>query len=175
MNASRETEQERTSPAGGPNPNCIFCKRLGDPALEDRLIHEDDLFHVSHQVSEEGPTYLGLALIQTKRHAPEIADLTEEEASRLGPLLHDVSRAVKSCTGAAWTYTYSFMEGERHVHVLGPARYPGTPREFVRLAVADWPGAPLGDRRTVADLSRRVREDMVRGRRGRKAASGGPA
>ena len=84
---------EDGSPVGSP-PTCIFCARLSDPALADRRIFEDGAFHVSHQLAEDGPTYLGLALIQTKRHVPNLGSLTEPEAARLGLLLHRVSRVV---------------------------------------------------------------------------------
>jgi diadenosine tetraphosphate (Ap4A) HIT family hydrolase len=130
---------------------------MANPApLRERLIFEDEAFHVTHQLEEEGPSYLGILLIQTKRHAQGIAELTDSEGTELGWLIQRTSRALKSCTRAAWTYVFSFTEGYRHVHVIVAARYPETPKQYVRLAITDWPDAPKGGHPEVADLSRRL-------------------
>jgi histidine triad (HIT) family protein len=151
----------RFSPAP-PDPACHFCQRMADPSsLGNRLVFEDDVFHVSHQLEENGPTYLGLLLIQTKRHAPGMAELTENEARQLGSLIRRTSRAVKSCTGAAWTYVFSFTEGFRHVHVVVAARYADTPKQFARLAITDWPGAPKGGPAELAKLCRELRDQVA--------------
>lgn len=47
-------------------------------------IHEDDLVHASHDMGD-GTEYLGRLLIQTKRHAPVVPDLTDEEAREGSP------------------------------------------------------------------------------------------
>jgi histidine triad (HIT) family protein len=143
---------------------CIFCERLvAAGSLASRLIYEDGHFHVSHQLAERGSTYLGLARLQTKRHVRDLSDLNVEEARALGPLLSRVSRAVESCTGAAWTYCYSFLEGSRHLHILITARYPNVPKEYVRLDIGNWPAAPQGGPQEVADLAQRLRAAMGTG------------
>jgi diadenosine tetraphosphate (Ap4A) HIT family hydrolase len=135
---------------------------MADPTpLRDRLVFEDGSFHVSHQLEEDGPSYLGNLLIQTKRHAEGMAELTELEGQELGSLIQQTSRALKSCTAAAWTYVFSFTEAFRHVHVVVMARYPNTPKQYVRLAITDWPEAPKGGRAEVAQLSQKLRDSMV--------------
>lgn len=126
--------------------------------LRDLTVCETALFHVSHEWVEDEPTYLGYLLIQTKRHVPDLASLTNAEGHELGLLIQRVSQALKVCTTAEWTYVLGFTEAVRHVHVFVVARYPNTPKEFVRLAVTDWPNAPKGDRAAVVDLSQRLRE-----------------
>jgi len=161
MTTSQPPSVEEDLRTSSSDSDCHFCSRLATAnSLQDRLVFENDEFHVSHQLEDDGPTYLGLVLIQTKRHATGMAELTAGEAATLGGLIRDVSRALKSCTTAAWTYTFSFTEGFRHVHVIVAARYPGTPKEFVRLAITEWPGAPQGSRAEVEELAGRLRDSM---------------
>ncbi len=136
---------------------CLFCQRDNSPTFEDRLIYEDELFLASHRLDEQAPSYLGLVLIQTKRHVNDLGELTEAEAERLGTLIRRVSQALKATTGAAWTYCYCFMEGVRHVHAFVTARYPGVPQEYVRLDTGNWPRAPVGGQREVVELAKRLR------------------
>ena len=138
--------------------DCLFCDRMSHPAsLESRLVYEDEYFHASHHVGEEGPHLLGVVLIQSRRHVNDLSELSETEAMRLGTLVKGVSGALKSAVGASWTYCYSFMEGVRHVHVFVTARYPGVPPEYVRLSIGDWPEAPVGSIAQVNDLSARLK------------------
>ncbi len=150
------------SPQENPQTDCFFCRRMEDRApLQDVVIYEDNRFHVSHHLTDEGdestPSYLGMVLIQTKRHVNDLAALTEAESSQLGKLTMRLSRAIKAATGAAWTYCYCFLEGYRHVHVFLAARYPGMPEEYIRLNLTDWPGAPSGSRKEVSELCHKLR------------------
>ena len=135
---------------------------MADPSsVRNRLIYESELFHIRHELEEPGPSYLGALLIQTKRHASGMAELADAEGRELGYLIQRTSRALKSCTSAAWTYVYSFTEAYRHVHVFVAARYPDIPKKYVRLAITEWPGAPRGGRAEVEELCRRLRESMA--------------
>jgi diadenosine tetraphosphate (Ap4A) HIT family hydrolase len=61
---------------------------MRDPApLRERLIFESASFHVSHQLEDEDPTYLGALLIQTKRRTEGLAELTDTEGRELGWLI----------------------------------------------------------------------------------------
>ena len=131
-------------------------------SLKARLVFENQAYHVSHQLTEDGPTYLGSLLLQTKRHVTSLAELTDREGQQLGTLIRQTSRALNSCTPAAWTYAISFTEGYRHVHFIVTARYPNLPREYVRLAVDDWPEAPRGTLAEVEHLASRLRVTMGR-------------
>ena len=140
---------------------CMFCERLRNPSeLADCMVYEDELFQISHQLNEEGQTYLGSVIIQTRRHVHDLAELTEEEAARLGSLITRSSRALKNCTGASWTYAESFLERYQHVHVIVTSRYPSMPKEYIRLAIRKWPDAPKGSRADVVELSRKLRAHM---------------
>lgn len=141
---------------------CLFCERLRSPGrLRACRVYEDGQFFVAHQLEEVRPTYLGALLLQTRRHALSLGALTEEEARGLGPVVSRVSRALEEVTGASWTYCFAFTEGYRHVHLVLVARYPGVPPEYVRLAITDWPDAPRGGPREVAELSGRLRRALA--------------
>jgi histidine triad (HIT) family protein len=151
------TKQE--SDSNMPSAECIFCKQRSDHyLLEKRIIYEDELFLASHPLDEKGPSYLGLVLIQTKRHASDLGELCEAEAQGLGSLIQRISKALKEATGAAWTYCYCFMEGVRHVHVFLTARYPDITAEYVRLNIGNWPKAPVGGKEHVEDLAQKIRQ-----------------
>lgn len=137
---------------------CYFCRTLSDPAAsEPWCVYEDDLLVATHQVEDVGPSYLGSILVQTKRHTEGLAGLTDPEAERLGRVVARVSRALVETVGASWTYSYGFMEAFRHVHTIIDARYPDLPREYFRLRIHEWPGAPQGDREAVGKLVRTLR------------------
>jgi diadenosine tetraphosphate (Ap4A) HIT family hydrolase len=137
---------------------CYFCDRLRNvKEWEGRLIYEDDLIHVTHQINNEGLSYLGAVLIQTKRHTEGgLAGLTDAEAQRIGLLVAQISRGLKDLVGAAWTYTYCFTESFRHVHQFVLARYPGTPPEYIRLQVDEWKQAPRGSTEQISKLSHQL-------------------
>jgi histidine triad (HIT) family protein len=150
-----------TPPATVPSTSCFFCQRLRSPEeWRDRLVWENPDFHVSHQGNEAEPTLLGDLIVQTRRHVPDLGELTRSEARMLGLLVAGLSRSLTECTGASWTYCFAFLEGYRHVHLSIVARYPGLPKEFVRLAVAEWPDAPRGSRAEVKELCRRLRKAL---------------
>lgn len=154
----------RTAPSTSmPLPDCVFCRRLRIRAGLDRwTVYEDEVFLAAHQVTETGPDPLGIVLVQTKRHVPDLASLTDAEAARLGLVLARVSRALTACTAAAWTYCFGFMEAYRHVHVVIASRHPDLPAEYVRLRFHEWPQGPHGGRAEVADLCRRLRAAIPR-------------
>ena len=159
MPGPRGSRQTVSSPKPTRDRACYFCERLAGPSeIQDRTICETARLHVSHELVEGEPTYLGYLLIQTKRHVPDLAALTNTEAHELGLLIQRISQALKICTDAEWTYVLGFMEAVQHVHVFVAARYPKTPKEYVRLGITEWPEAPKGDRAAVVELSRRLRE-----------------
>jgi diadenosine tetraphosphate (Ap4A) HIT family hydrolase len=153
--------RSRRKPEPDEPRDCPFCGSEAAPArYRDRIVFEDPRFLVTHVGVEGEPTYLGLLQLQTRRHVPGFAELTEREAAQLGSLVRGCSRALKSCTPAAWTYVYGFTEAFRHVHLFIAARYPGMPEPYVRLGIANWPEAPRGGAKEVTELVIRLREAL---------------
>ena len=139
---------------------CVICrKHRGEVLVPSGAIYEDDLLYAGHAQIPEGQTvaYLGYLMVEPKRHASGLADLTDVEAQALGLLVARVSRALKASEGAE--HVYAFVLGDRvpHLHIHIVARYPGAPREYWGVHVDEWPGAPHGGPQEIAELCARLR------------------
>jgi histidine triad (HIT) family protein len=126
-------------------------------------VGEDDLVVVSHVVTPEalgrtGTTaYLGHLLVEPRRHAPGLEDLTDPEARSVGWWTTRVSRALRDAAGAEHVYAAVIGDGVPHLHVHLLARFPGTPREYWWMRVSEWPGARRGDTAEIGILVEQLR------------------
>jgi histidine triad (HIT) family protein len=126
-------------------------------------VAEDDLTVVSHVVTPEalgrtGTTaYLGHLLVEPRRHAPGLEDLTDPEARSVGWWTTRVSRALRDAAGAEHVYAAVIGDGVPHLHVHLLARFPGTPREYWWMRVSEWPGARRGDTAEIGILVAQLR------------------
>lgn len=67
--------------------DCFICeKHQGKIKTSGSVIYEDQFVYAGHIDGGGKPVYLGHLMIDLKRHAPMLADLTMEEASLLGNL-----------------------------------------------------------------------------------------
>ncbi|HZT97093.1 MAG TPA: HIT family protein [Chloroflexota bacterium] len=138
--------------------DCVFCDVVQSPnSSSDLIVYQDDLVLAAHVLDHEGATYLGQLLLQTKRHVPGYAELTDGEAVAAGLALTRVARALKACTAAEKIYAFTFAEVVPHLHTYVTSRYRGTPVEYWRMNVQQWPDAPRGDRQAVGALCERLR------------------
>ncbi|MEU6392367.1 HIT domain-containing protein [Streptomyces sp. NPDC046939] len=96
-------------------------------------------------------------LVEPRRHASGLADLTEEEAQRVGLWCMRGARALRDICGAQHVYAAVIGDNIPHLHVHLLPRYPGTPREFWWDRVDEWPSAPRGGEPEVAALVQRLR------------------
>ena len=146
---------------------CLFCAiQRGAQPPKGGVLYEDDLVYAHHGDFDEGPTYLGHVMVETKRHTPEFADLTCDEARAVGLLIARMSRALKVCTGAERVYATFYGEVTPHLHVHLTARYAGTPAAYLRWNVEDWPDAPRGNADAVRALCERLRSALAAAGRG---------
>jgi diadenosine tetraphosphate (Ap4A) HIT family hydrolase len=68
-----------------------------------------------------GPLGLGTLIVKPERHVTSVADLSEEEAAELGPLLRRASRVARQLVEADQVYNclWSHAGGERvHIHYV---------------------------------------------------------
>ena len=136
---------------------CIFCDiQRGKAPIVGGPIYEDDLVFAHHFDSGEESAYLGHLLLETKRHTPDFADLTPAEAQAVGLLVTRLSRALKTATGAEKVYAVFYGEVTPHLHIHLTARYPGTPANYLRWNVEDWPDAPRGNADAVVALCHKL-------------------
>ncbi len=145
-------ESERTS--------CFVCKKhRGETQTPGGAIYEDSRVYAGHAQFREGKTtaYLGYLMVEPRRHAPGLADLTDPEAQAIGLLVVRLSRALKQTAGAEHVYAFVLGDLVPHLHVHVVPRYPGAPREYWGVHVDEWPEAPHGGRAEIEALCSRLR------------------
>jgi diadenosine tetraphosphate (Ap4A) HIT family hydrolase len=102
---------------------CHVCEaaRHGDA---DTVVLDDGTW--SAGIAGDVPGWLRL---QTARHGEWAWDLTDLEASTLGPAVARLSAALRAATGAETVYLIALGENSRHFHMLLMARGADTPPE----------------------------------------------
>ena len=132
---------------------CFVCRKHRDRGslVPGGPVAEDELVVVSHTVApdvlgRDGTTaYLGHLFVEPLRHAPGLADLTDDEARAVGLWCTRASRALREVAGAEHVYMAVAGDEVPHLHVHLLARLPGTPREYWGTRVSQWPQARRGD------------------------------
>lgn len=145
---------------------CFICrKHRGEIESPGGVIYEDDLVFAGHAFIPDGmdTAYLGMLLLEPKRHAANWRDLTDAEGEALGRLSVRLSRALAEVNGAEHVYSFVLGHSIDHFHMFLIPRYPGTPREFWGLNVDDWPDAPRGGLKEIGELCEKVREALQAG------------
>ena len=101
---------------------CLVCrKHRGGIAVPGGIIFEDDLVSISHAQlwGEEKDHYLGHVFVEARRHVPELADLTEQEARDAMEQIM-AGKATDAQIGAFLTALR--MKGEAAPELIGFAR-----------------------------------------------------
>ena len=140
--------------------DCLVCrKHRGEVAVPSGIIFEDDLISISHAqlFGEEKDHYLGHVFVESKRHVPELADLTEQEAQAIGLYISRVAQALLQTEGMEHVYSFFIGDGVPHVHIHVIGRRPGAPREYWGPKVDEWPDAPRGGKAEIAQVADRLR------------------
>jgi diadenosine tetraphosphate (Ap4A) HIT family hydrolase len=104
-------------------------------------IHRTPHWDVVHAF---GTSLEGWIVLVSREHRHAIADLTEDEAAELGPLVRRVSGALHEVVGCEKTYVAQFAEapGHRHVHVHVVPRASDLPGEHRGPRVFELIGVP---------------------------------
>jgi diadenosine tetraphosphate (Ap4A) HIT family hydrolase len=102
---------------------CLACDLAeGRVPLPGGVIHATPCWFVEHTV---GPLNVGTLIVKPKRHVTRVSELTEREASELGPLLHRAAAVVEELVAPDQVYTclWSHAGGMPvHIHyVVQPA------------------------------------------------------
>jgi diadenosine tetraphosphate (Ap4A) HIT family hydrolase len=141
--------------------DCLVCrKHRGELTVPGGSIYQDDLISISHAqlIGEEKDHYLGHIFVESQRHVPELADLTEREAQAIGLYISRVARALLQAEGMEHVYSFFVGDGVPHVHIHVIGRRPGAPREYWGPKVDEWPDAPRGGEAEIAQVADRLRE-----------------
>ena len=149
----------------GSAADCLVCRKHREqgPLVPGGLVAEDELVLVSHiaapdTLGGQGTTaYLGQLLVESRRHAPGLADLTHAEACAVGLWCGRASRALRDISGAEHVYAAVFGDGVPHLHVHLLPRFPGTPHEYWGTHVNKWPQARRGNAAEIGVLVQELR------------------
>ena len=142
---------------------CFVCDKhaLGD-AAQGGVIYQDELVYAGHAHALGNPTaYLGHLMVEPKRHAAGLGDLTGDEAAAAGQLVNRLARALKTVVAAEHVYSFVFGDGViGHLHIHVVPRYPGTPTKYWGVRLHEWPDAPRGSPVEFRHLSERLRDAL---------------
>jgi diadenosine tetraphosphate (Ap4A) HIT family hydrolase len=160
-----EADDHRQSGAqGAPSMACFVCaKHRGDLPVPGGLVWQDELVVATHRImmTPKGEAvrevYLGHLIVEPRRHAAELAELTDAEASAMGVASARLSRSLMSVLPVEHIYAMIVGDEVPHVHLHLLPRYVGTPREYWWDRVDEWPDAPRGDEHAVSKLVERLR------------------
>jgi diadenosine tetraphosphate (Ap4A) HIT family hydrolase len=99
--------------------DCMACQlSSGELALPGGQIFRTRFWLVEHCI---GPLGLGTLIVKPDRHVTSVADLSEEEAAELGPLLWRTSQVARQLVEADQVYNclWSHAGGEPvHIHYV---------------------------------------------------------
>lgn len=144
--------------------DCFVCRKHWEQGslLPGGPVAEDDLVVVSHLSPDAPgrggePVYLGHLVVEPKRHAPGLEDLTGAEARAAGLWCSRASRALREVAMAEHVYAMVIGDNVPHLHVHLLPRYPGTPREYWWDGVDEWPDARRGKESEITILVRDLR------------------
>jgi histidine triad (HIT) family protein len=156
--------------AEDPQADCFVCRKHREQGylVPGGPVGADDLVLVSHlspgAPGRSGhPIYLGHLLVEPRRHAPGLPDLTGAEAERVGWWCTAASQALRDAAGAEHVYAMVIGDKVDHLHVHLLPRYPGTPPEFWWDRVDEWPGARRGLEPEITELVQRLQARLPGG------------
>lgn len=99
-------------------PGCVTCEliRRRDEGSVPRWdqIRRTPNWDVVHAF---GTSIEGWLVLVVRRHITAVADMTDNEAAALGPLVKEVSRSIQAVIGCEKTYVAQFAEHPDHPHV----------------------------------------------------------
>jgi ATP adenylyltransferase len=139
---------------------CVIClKHQGRGPLTGQLIGRIGDFYVYHaKTDDQGLSPLGWLFIESVRHVPYVADLTDEEASALGRLRTHLARALRIELGAEFVLTFVLGIGVAHFHEHLVPRMPGTSADVAWYASDE--ALPKGDAAQVKSLAEGLRNRL---------------
>ncbi|AIF67316.1 hypothetical protein GZ22_12130 [Terribacillus saccharophilus] len=138
--------------------DCFICdKHAGRLQVSGDCIIEDDYIYFSHIDKKGKPTYLGHIMLDLKRHAPQIGDMSEEEAAAFGIAMKRAALALQETLQAEHVYTLVSGNAVPHVHMHIIPRYTGTPETYWGpMDVYDWPDAPFGGESEIKEVTAKL-------------------
>lgn len=113
------------------------------------------VFH--HPIGHDGTTVLGHLYVETRRHVPHVADLTDQEAEAVGRAVRRAAVGLRAELNPDFVFSAIIGMGQAHFHQHVFVRHPGTPADYDWFTGDTWPGAPRGTAAAVEELGSRLR------------------
>jgi diadenosine tetraphosphate (Ap4A) HIT family hydrolase len=149
-----------------PTPACTMCAEIaGRIVPPGGVIHEDEFWIVSHHT---GPyTDPGELMVKARRHSESVAELSQPEATALGPVLRAAVTAIERVVRPERVYMASYGERQRHLHFYLLPRTANLPAGHVisdvyrraRTMMRRWGVARNPTAAARAEVAGRIRED----------------
>lgn len=145
--------------------DCLICgKHRGEGPLVAPVIWSDDVIVVTHipPVGDETTAFVGHLVIETRRHAPYLDDLNDEEAAAVGRAARTAARAIRVEFNAEYVFSGVIGLGVAHFHEHVWPRHPGTPERIEWHAVDEWDDAPRAAGAELEEICERLRPRFER-------------
>lgn len=143
--------------AEGVRGNCLSCRQTAASGLPAReCVIRAKNWRVAHAFDSN---LAGWLVLVTTRHVTALDQLSADEAVELGPLLRDLSAALRAVVGCSKTYVMLFAEAEgfSHLHFHVVPRMPDQPDDqrgpgiFTRLGQPDGVRLPDAEMDSIAE------------------------
>ncbi len=136
--------------------DCPICaKHRGEGPLGGELVARHDGFWVYHAPpDDDGGAPLGYLFVESDRHVPYLADLTDDEAAALGRLRTRLARGLTAELDPAFVFAAVIGTGVAHFHEHLVPRHRATPTAIPWHRSGE--SAPPASAAEVADLTRRL-------------------
>src|SRR5687767_11564449 len=121
--------------------DCPICaKHRGEGPLVGPKVFEDrHVLVFNAPIGDDGTVFAGYLFVETRRHAPYLADLTDAEAAAVGRAAARTAAALRAELQAEFVFSAVVGTGVAHFHQHVFTRHPGTPAEVRWFASGDWP------------------------------------
>lgn len=141
----------------GVGSECLICdKHRGVGRLVGPVLYADDLVVVTHRPLTESTPMPGYLFVETVRHTPTLADMTDAEASAVGWAAHRAAAALRAELAPEFVFSAITGLSVTHFHQHVFARPHGVPRSLHWFDLDSWRDGPRIDGPGLADLSGRL-------------------
>ena len=128
-NSSGENRSSQGQAEVGPAPyyhrsDCNICRKQDNLNTGSKLLDAPRpggyIVEGEHFVAEHAPlqeSSAGTVIFEARRHVLDFADMTPEELSEFGSVIHRLIPAIKAATGVQRVYYLAVMEHAPHFHL----------------------------------------------------------
>ena len=148
----------------GVGSECLICdKHRGIGRLVGPVIYADDLVVVTHRPLSEGSPMPGYLFVETLRHVPTLADLSDAEGAAIGWAIRRAAHALRSELSPEFVFSAITGRSVAHFHQHVFVRPAGTPDTVSWFDIDSWDNGPRIDETTLAALCERLAVHFVVG------------